>query len=96
MTAVKMPPMQLSPEALTALVFELASQLQIERAHRITLEVALEEAGLVGADARASAAQAQRRRDRSIEGANLSLKKLFRAMSGAAEPHPTNLEEGLA
>jgi hypothetical protein len=96
MTAVKLPPMQLSPEALTALIFELASQLHIERAHRITLEVALEEAGLVDVDALTSAAETQRRRDRSIEAANLSLKKLFRAMSGAAEPHPVNLEEGLA
>lgn len=96
MIAALLPPMQLSPEALTALVFELASQLHIERAHRIALEVALEEAGLVDADARSAAAEMPRRRDRSTDSVNLSLKKLFRAMSGAAEQNPDQLEEGLA
>lgn len=36
-------------EQLTGLVFELASQLHVERAHRIALQAALEKAGIVDA-----------------------------------------------
>jgi len=74
-------PLPLSPfgtptlEQLTGLVFELASQLHVERVHRIALEAALEAAGVLvpaaadGIAARADVhAKALTSLDRSMAG----------------------------
>lgn len=81
-----LPPMAIPNEALAAMIFELASQLHVERAHRIALELALEQAGLVSVADRTAASAIDARRERSVAAADQALRKLFRAMNGACEP----------
>jgi hypothetical protein len=73
-------------EQLTGLVFELASQLHVERAQRIALQVALERSGLVDAatlQVLASDPDVQRRNHDMLEE---SIAKLLRVLAEAADP----------
>ena len=73
-------------ERLTGLVFELASQLHVERAQRVALQVALEKAGLIDAatlQSLASDAALQRRNREMLEE---SIAELLRVLSESADP----------
>jgi hypothetical protein len=73
-------------QQLAGLVFELASQLHVERAQRVALQVALERAGLVdSATLLALAADPElRRRDREL--LEESIAKLLRVLTEEADP----------
>lgn len=73
-------------ERLAGLVFELASQLHVERAQRVALQVALEKAGLIDAatlQSLASDAALQRRNREMLEE---SIAELLRVLSESADP----------
>ncbi len=73
-------------ERLTGLVFELASQLHVERAQRIALQVALEKAGMIDAatlQSLASDSALQRRNDEMLEE---SIAELLRVLSESTDP----------
>ena len=69
------------PERLTGLVFELASQLHIERTQRIALEIALTRSGVLdvqGVEGLAGDAELRRRSAAELE---LSMAKLMRVLT---------------
>lgn len=72
-------------EQLAGLVFELASQLHVERAQRVVLQAALEKAGVVDATVLQALAQdpeVQRRNHDSLEA---SIAKLLRVLAEDAD-----------
>jgi hypothetical protein len=73
-------------ERLTGVVFELASQLHVERVQRVALQLALEKAGLIDAATLLSlttdAALQRRNRDMLEE----SIAELLRVLSESADP----------
>lgn len=73
------------PERLTGLLFELASQLHIERAQRIALEVALERAGVLDAKATEALAGDAELRARSTAALDQSMAKLLRVLMQHAD-----------
>lgn len=73
-------------EQLTALVFELASQLHVERVHRITLEVTLEEAGVLSSDAIDQVAHDAAVRARSDAALDRALAGVMRVVTEDADP----------
>lgn len=68
-------------EQLAGLVFELASQLHVERVHRIALETALETAGLIAPSEIDRAAAGATGRARSAAALDRSLAGLTRTMT---------------
>jgi len=89
---VSVAPDDLSPfgaptlEQLTALVFELASQLHVERVHRIALEAALEDAGVLAGGAAERVAGLPSVRDRAAAGLERSLSGVMRVLTEDADP----------
>jgi len=70
---------------LGALVFELASQLHIERTHRLALEAALASAGIV-APAMIDRVSAEASfREQAGQAADLSIRKLLRVLSDSKD-----------
>lgn len=76
----------LDTERLAGLVFELASQLHAERAHRLALEHALQQAGIVTRAALESAASDAALRDRSRAEVEASVARLMRVVTENADP----------
>lgn len=74
----------LDAERLAGLVFELASQLQVERSQRIALELALERAGVLAPGALAAAGDAELRQ-RSCAELDQALEKLLRVLMERAD-----------
>jgi len=73
-------------EQLTGLVFELASQLHVERAQRLALQALLEKSGVIDAatlQAMASDPALQRRNREALEE---SVAKLLRVLTESADP----------
>jgi hypothetical protein len=91
-SAVSGAPDDLSPfgaptlEQLTALVFELASQLHVERVHRIALEAALEDAGVLAAGAAERVADLPGVRERAAAGLDRSLAGVMRVLTEDVDP----------
>lgn len=73
------------PERLAGLLFELASQLHIERTQRIALELALARAGVLDAPAIKGLAGDAELRLRSSAGLDQSMAKLMRVLTQHAD-----------
>lgn len=73
-------------EQLTGLVFELASQLHLERARRIALEVALEDAGLLRAGAPDEAAGSDAMKARATAALDRSMSGIMRVLTESGDP----------
>ena len=73
-------------QQLAGLVFELASQLHVERAQRIALQVALERAGVVDAAALQAVAADPDLRRRDREMLEESIAKLLGVLTEEADP----------
>ncbi|ASG25318.1 MULTISPECIES: hypothetical protein [Nitrospirillum] len=81
-----LPPMAPDAERLTGLVFELASQLHIERTRRLALETVLARVGVIApgqADALAEDAAVLARSRAELE---VSMRKLMRILSESDDP----------
>jgi hypothetical protein len=74
-------------QQLAGLVFELASQLHVERAQRVALQVALERAGVVDAATLLALACDPELRRRDREMLEQSIAKLFRVLTEEADPN---------
>jgi hypothetical protein len=72
-------------ERLAGLVFELASQLQVERSERVALELALERAGVLTPGAVAAVAGDAELRRRSRAELDRSIEKLLRVLTERAD-----------
>lgn len=68
--------------ALTAMLLELASQLHVERARRIALELALDRGGAVASGAIAALADDPEFRRRSQAALDEAMGRLTRVMTG--------------
>jgi hypothetical protein len=77
-------PRGLETARLTALVFELAAQLHVERAQRIALELALEQAALLRTGATRDMVALPEFRVRSQAAADGAIRKLLRVATEAA------------
>ncbi len=75
-----------SLDQLTGLVFELASQLHAERARRIVLEAALEEAGVLAQSACERLAPQPEVRRRSAAALDRAMAGLMRVMTKDVDP----------
>lgn len=73
-------------ERLTGLVFELASQLHVERVQRVALQAALEKSGLIDAATLRSLASDPALQRRSREMLEESIAELLRVLSESADP----------
>jgi hypothetical protein len=73
-------------ERLAGLVFELASQLHVERTRRLALETALERAGLLAPGAMDVLADDPALLARAREGLDRSMRGLMRVLTEAADP----------
>lgn len=73
-------------DRLAGLVFELASQLHVERAQRLALEAALVRAGLIGADARERMLDDAECSRRTREALEESMSRLMRVLTERADP----------
>lgn len=83
----------LDTQRLAALVLELASQLQGERAHRLALETVLRERGLVDDAALVAAGASQACRDASRAAVEASVARLVRVLTEQQDPR-TPLRSG--
>lgn len=83
-------------ERIVGLVFELASQLQVERAQRIALELALERAGVLKSDAVDALAGDAELRERSTAELNQAMAKLLRVITELSDARGPLRHEGLA
>lgn len=80
---------------LAGLVFELASQLHIERALRLALQAALEKAGFVDSASLQALASDPALQRRSREALEESIAKLIRVLTENADPRrPLRDDEG--
>lgn len=75
----------LDPERLAGLVFDLASQLHIERAQRIALEIALVRAGVLDVQKIEGLASDAELRRRSAAELDQSMAKLMRVLTEHAD-----------
>ncbi len=73
-------------EQLTGLVFELASQLHVERVQRLTLEAALEEAGVLEAAKLSSPAVLTAARTRAAPALERAMAGVMRVLTEDAGP----------
>jgi hypothetical protein len=83
-----------SLEQLTALVFELASQLHVERAQRIALQTALEEAGLLSPSALAAVGAGAAARARSAAALDRAIAGMMRVLTESDDPRRPLRPEG--
>lgn len=79
-------PPALDVERLAGLVFELASQLHAERLHRLALEHALADAGVLHDAALRAAAAAPALRERGRREVEASVARLMRVITESADP----------
>lgn len=75
-----------SLEQLSALVFELASQLHVERAQRIALQAALEEAGLLTPGALEAVGSSAAVRARSAAALDKAMNGMMRVLTEDDDP----------
>jgi hypothetical protein len=81
--------------ALGALVFELASQLHVERARRLALEAALADAGVLAPAAIEKAGERAPCREQAALAADQSIRKLLRVLSESKDERiPLRAESG--
>jgi hypothetical protein len=73
-------------ERLAGLVFELASQLHVERARRIALEAVLREAGLLNDEKIEAAAMVAETRDRTAAALDKAMHGLMRVVTEGSDP----------
>ena len=83
MTVRRTPLVALDCDQLTTLIFELASQLHVERTRRLALELALERAGILDRKTIAEVGQMVQLRDASLVAADHALGKLLQAAAEA-------------
>lgn len=79
-------PIDLDTERLAGLIYELASQLHVERTQRIALELALERAGVIDGQSVATLAVDPALRERSAAALKRSMAKLMRIVTESADP----------
>lgn len=84
------------PERLAEFIFELASQLHVERTHRIALELALERAGVLKPNAGEALAKDAELRVRSLSGLDQSMAKLMRIIAQSADERAPMRTAGVA
>jgi hypothetical protein len=72
---------ELDNTMLAALIFELASQLHLERTHRLALEAALARRGLLAPSEIEAAGENVVFRKESAQAADLAIRKLLRVLS---------------
>ena len=72
---------ELNNATLAALVFELASQLHIERTHRLALQAALASSGIVTPSTIEAAGEDAAFREEVGKAADQSIRKLLRVLS---------------
>lgn len=96
MTTAPEPPLgNPSLEQLTALVFELASQLHVERAQRIALEAALERAGLLEHGAVEVGAATPEVRARVADALDRAMRSAMRVLTEDNDPRrPLRAKDG--
>jgi hypothetical protein len=86
---------ELDNATLGALIFELASQLHVERTRRLALEAALAEAGVVVPAAIEKASEHPPFREQAAMAADQSIRKLLRALSESKDERiPLRAEAG--
>lgn len=78
-------PIDLDTERLAGLIYELASQLHVERTQRIALELALERAGVIDEQKVATLAGDPALRERSTVALDRSMAKLMRIITESAD-----------
>ncbi len=83
---VALPDAPLDNERLAGLIFELASQLHIERAHRIALELQLERGGGLTADWQSALAKDPEYRRRCSTELDAAMSKLMRVLAEGDDP----------
>lgn len=76
---------EISASKLAGLIFELASQLHVERARRLALEARLEALGVVTPESIESTAGDSRLRAASEAAADASIRALLRILSEATD-----------
>ena len=76
---------EISTSKLAGLIFELASQLNVERAQRLALQATLEALGLITPDSIEATAGDARLRASSDAAADASIRALLRILSEAAD-----------
>ncbi|MDE2295343.1 MAG: hypothetical protein KGL36_07780 [Gammaproteobacteria bacterium] len=76
---------EISASKLAGLIFELASQLHVERAHRLTLQAALEARGLITPESIEATAGESTLRASSEAAADASIRALLRILSEASD-----------
>jgi len=81
-------------ERLTGLVFELASQLHVERARRIALEAVLQKAGLLSDAAIEEAGAAPDTRAATAAALDRAMFGLMRVLTESADPRAPLRKEG--
>jgi len=87
MTAISSPPYGAPTlEQLTGLVFELASQLHVERARRIALEATLEDSGLLKFNAIDFVASKTEVRQRTTAALDRAMSGIMRVLTEDANP----------
>lgn len=77
---------ELDNAALAALLFELASQLHVERARRLALEAALAQRGLLRPEQIEAAGSDAACLDAAMQAANVSIRKLLRTLAESSDP----------
>jgi hypothetical protein len=88
---------ELDNATLGALVFELASQLHIERTRRLALEAALASGGIVAPAAIEAASESALFRAEAGNAADLSIRKLLRVLSESKDQRvPLRAEAGVS
>ncbi|WP_070152146.1 hypothetical protein [Sphingobium phenoxybenzoativorans] len=75
-----------APDQLAALIFELASQLHVERQRRIALETALQRAGLLQTDTLDALAADTEIQNMGREALDLALRRLLRIVTETGDP----------
>ncbi|QUT06799.1 hypothetical protein KFK14_04975 [Sphingobium phenoxybenzoativorans] len=75
-----------APDQLAALIFELASQLHVERQRRIALETALQRAGLLQTDTLDALAADTEIQNMGREALDLALRRLLRVVTETGDP----------
>ncbi|WP_077145565.1 hypothetical protein [Sphingopyxis sp. KK2] len=84
-----------APDQIAALVFELASQLHVERQRRIAIETQLARAGLLDIEAVDQAATDNEVRERGRAELDDALRRLLRIVTETGDPRgPLRAEHG--
>jgi len=84
------------PERLAGLVFELASQLHVERARRMALEAVLRDAGLVSEAAIEAAGATDATRADMGAALDKAMHGLMRVMTESSDPRTPLRKEGVS